>query len=129
MIGPYRACFPACHPRPSFFAVQVFAAGASLGVHLLLSTAVGQALRPPCAAVAELSDSAKLGEGAGCIGVYAAVDTRDGRSVAVKTVDRTREGAVPSRQPGVPPQLHALCHLAPLAVVTALTAHCFVLRS
>jgi|EP01046_Picozoa_sp_COSAG06_P009712 serine/threonine protein kinase len=52
----------------------------------------------------ELADTAKLGEGAGCIGVYAAVDTRDGRSVAVKTVDRTREGAChttpPPNKPG-----------------------------
>ena len=41
---------------------------------------------------AELLDSPKLGEGAGCVGVYAAIDTTNGRQVAVKTVDRTREG-------------------------------------
>ena len=40
----------------------------------------------------ELLDSPKLGEGAGCVGVYAVVDTTNGRQVAVKTVDRTREG-------------------------------------
>ena len=42
--------------------------------------------------------TAKLGEGAGCVGVYAAVDVRDGRQVAVKTVDRTREGVTHSRR-------------------------------
>ena len=42
-----------------------------------------------------LTDGKKLGEGAGSVGVYAGVDTRDGRPVAIKTVDRTREGSPP----------------------------------
>ena len=42
-----------------------------------------------------LTDGKKLGEGAGSVGVYAGVDTRDGRPVAIKTVDHTREGSPP----------------------------------
>jgi serine/threonine protein kinase len=38
-----------------------------------------------------LDSSNKIGDGAGCIGVYKAVDTRSGRVVAIKTVDRAKE--------------------------------------
>ena len=40
----------------------------------------------------ELVDTHKIGDGAGCVGVYKAVDTRSGQLVAIKTVDRVREG-------------------------------------
>eukprot|EP01048_Picozoa_sp_COSAG05_P005476 COSAG05_NODE_325_length_11376_cov_31.743726_2_plen_391_part_00 len=38
-----------------------------------------------------LDASQKIGDGAGCVGVYQAIDTRSGRVVAIKTVDRSKE--------------------------------------